>query len=178
MSFFRSILLRYWLGVLLIPGYLSSLGAEQRADGLFDRWFSLTMPFHFADEVQQDIRQRIQDLGTVSEALETASVWAAQHDEHKHPADPQAHQPLFSLLIGEWKQFRNVNSAATPVKLPEWREVKLALRTSSALFTLPNLGFDATYKGLNAICSLLPTESAPVVLTPLPLISGMAIAAP
>lgn len=161
---------------------MSSLGAEQRADGLFDRWFSLTMPFHFADELQQDIRERIQDLGTVSEALETASVWASQHDKHKNTSkntsDSQAHQPLFSLLIGEWKQFRNVNSAATPVKLPEWRELKLAARTMNALFTLPSLRFDATHNIFSTNSAQLPIDSALVLLTSIPLVSGMAIAAP
>jgi len=175
---FRSIRLRYALTVLLLPGYLGTLGAEQRADGLFDRWFSLTMPFHFAEDIQQDIKIRVQHVGTVSEALETASEWAVHHSEQDDAPDQRTHQPLFSLLIGEWKQFRQVNSSATPIKLPEWRELKYHTRSLTALFTVFSLGFESISKGFGPLMVIQPVFFDTIFLPQIPLISGIAIAAP
>jgi len=164
--------------VLLIPGYLNTLSVEQRADGFFDRWFSLTMPFHFAEDIQQELKESIQHVGTVSEALETAIVWAALHSQQPTTRDEQSHQPLFSVLIGEWKQFRQVNSSATPVSLPEWRELTFHARSLPALFTAITLGADYLSKGFGSVVTAAPVAADIVYLRHLPFVSGMAIAAP
>lgn len=178
MSIFRSIQLQYWIGALLIPGYLYGLGAEQRADGFFDRWFNLTLSFYFTEEVHQDIRKRIQEGGTVTEVIEMASVWAAHHQEPTTETKEQAHESLFSLLIGEWKQFRNLISAALTVIPPEYRALKPPASMPADLsgITFPNaVDLFIRYRSVRALLSPYTVE---VLATPIPLISGMAPAAP
>jgi len=85
----------------------------------------------------------------------------------------------FNLVIGEWKQFKQVNTSTTPTEQTELRDTKLAQRLN-----IPSTYFDGTasieaLNKLSILGAVRYVEDAIHLSTIFPpLISGIAIGAP
>lgn len=138
MQFLRSNITRIAVVWLLLPGYLFLLSADRRADGSFACWLDLTLASHLGESNAPNVADLIKSTNSVAEALRSASDLATSDS---NPSDDQTDSnTLFTLLIGEWKQFRQVNTSTTPSEQPEIRDLKLNQRINSisATAAIPN----------------------------------------
>ncbi len=84
-----------------------------------------------------------------------------------------------TLLIGEWKQYRQVNTSTTPAEQPEIRDVKHTQRTGHTPF-FESIAADADSIALrnSGYCSYDERASYAVDFQSEPMESGLAIGAP
>jgi len=178
MQFLRSPITRLAVVWLLLPGYLFLLSADRRADGSFACWLDLTLTSHLGESNAPNVADLIKSTNSVAEALRSASDFAAS--DRNSSGDEQADSnTLFTLLIGEWKQFRQVNASTTPSEQPELRDQKLNQRTNSITATaaIPSQG--TVYAWHNSITRTSETVQSLIVCYDLePMESGLAIGAP
>lgn len=85
----------------------------------------------------------------------------------------------FNLVIGEWKQFKQVNTSTTPTEQTELRETKLQQRLNASNSFFDGISTINTLKKMVTLSMVMFSEGAiqPAHSFP-PLISGIAIGAP
>jgi hypothetical protein len=84
----------------------------------------------------------------------------------------------FGLVIGEWKQFKQVNTSTTPVEQTECRESKVLQRVNASKSFFDELTSIDTFRQIRTMFLLEGSEEIVFSFIFPPLISGIAIGAP
>lgn len=179
MPFVRSYIIRILALSFVLPGYLCLLSADRRADGSFARWLDLSLSSRFQEVSAPNLNLLVKSAESVQDALKDASAAiAAGTAENTLPADAEV---LFGMLIGEWKQYRQVSASTTPADpAPELRDGKhhkrISLPGHTSGFFIPGNTVPGPQTGGST--TSYPDISAPQKAAIPPMASGMAMGAP
>ncbi len=131
MQSLRNSLLRSVAVWLVLPGYVLLLSADRRNDGSFACWLNLVLSSQVGVVASDGLNDAMKSADTVAEAIKNASKWAESQSAQNEAPTGRDSNTLYSLLIGEWKNYRQVNTSATTTpEQPEIRDGKALQRLS------------------------------------------------
>lgn len=172
-SIFRSVAV--WL---ILPGYVLLLSADRRNDGSFACWLNLALASHTGVVGTVALDDVTKSADTVAEAIKNASVWAESQSSDDSATPERDSNALYSLLIGEWKDYRQVNTSATaPSERPEIRDGKALQRFTSPTATADRSPEISVTRPFTRAEIFSATDARNAIHCE-PMVSGMAMGAP